>query len=61
MSSVCPCCGKQICPVNFGVSALVGGIFALIINFKVGIHVIGRFFGRNSNNADVAEHDPAGF
>ena len=53
MSSVCPCCGKQICPVNFGVSALVGGLFALITNFKAGFHFIGRFLRRNSKECPV--------
>lgn len=38
MSSVCPCCGKQICPVGLGGAAIIGGFLVLlgksILKFK---------------------------
>jgi hypothetical protein len=32
MSSTCPCCGKQACPVGLGVAAVIGGVLASIGN-----------------------------
>ncbi len=62
MSSVCPFCGKQICPTNFGISAIVGGFFALGINFRAGIRFIGHLFRRNSCECghDGCLHQDAG-
>lgn len=35
VSSTCPCCGKQACPVGFGGAAIVGGV--LVVFAKCGL------------------------
>jgi len=38
LSSTCPCCGKQGCPVGIGGAAVFGGVFVFCKTFVQRLH-----------------------
>ncbi len=60
MSSVCPCCGKQGCPVGIGGAAIVAGILVLagsvIADSKRIFKALSRLFAPVCTGTKILSH-----